>query len=48
MQIRITDKRVQEALKASAKKDGRSFPKQNEYLLKIALNLFQPQGLSKR
>ncbi len=48
MQIRILDKAVKEALKASAKKDGRSLPKQNEFLLKKALGLNKPVGLVQR
>ena len=47
MQIRITDKAVQVALIISAKADGRSIPKQNEYLLKLVLGV-KPGGLAKR
>lgn len=47
MQIRINDKAVQVALKLSAVADGRSLPKQTEYLLKLVLNV-KPKGLAQR
>lgn len=47
MQIRITDKQIQAALRGSAKVNGRSLPKENEYLLKLVLGV-KPAGLAKR
>ena len=47
MRIRITDKAVQAALTLSAKSDGRSIPKQAEFILKLYLGV-KPNGLTKR
>ncbi len=47
MQIRIHDKAIIDALKTSAKSDGRSIPKQTEYLLKLVLGV-KPKGLAQR
>jgi len=47
MQIRIRDTQIQAALRASAKVNGRSLPKENEYLLKLVLGV-KPKGLAQR